>query len=94
VAQPANPSYPKILLGCFMFLVLKPGCKSPFSISPMLFSSWDPDVPPLLFTQKLASAFFIDQIKNQLGKQILVSAPPLQDYINFVGPGSAMWWIE
>jgi hypothetical protein len=31
------------------------------------FSFWDPEVPSLPFAQQLTSAFFIDQIKNQLG---------------------------
>jgi hypothetical protein len=34
-------------------------------------SSWDPEVPPFSFCPALASAFFIDQIKNQLGEQQL-----------------------
>jgi hypothetical protein len=34
-------------------------------------SSWDPEVSLLPFIQQLVSAFFIDQTKNQLGKQHL-----------------------
>jgi hypothetical protein len=33
---------------------------------------------PFLFSQQLALTFFIGQIKNQLGNQILLSAPPPQ----------------
>jgi hypothetical protein len=50
--------------------------KSTLLSSHILFSSWDPDAQLLPFLQELAASFFIDQIKNQFGKQILVSVPP------------------
>jgi hypothetical protein len=70
VAEAASYRLYKTLQGCCVLLVPKSGQK--LHLSPVGSSSWEPEVPPLPFAQQLASAFFIDQIKNQLGNQIYV----------------------
>jgi hypothetical protein len=51
--------------------------KKTSSFPTSLLFLWEPEIPPFFpLSQELALTFFIDQIKNQLGNQILISASP------------------
>lgn len=76
LAEVTSSSYPEILHGCCMLLILKPGRKVPHLFPCVCISSWDLEVPPFSFPQQLAPTFFIDQNKNQLRSQTLPSVSP------------------
>lgn len=65
----------RVLLGCSCCLFENLVKRQLFSLC-LFSSSWDLEVRPLPFVQQSTSAFLIDQTKNQLGNQILVSASP------------------